>query len=176
MIIKISHQLLEFCRFRVPDKSYHPPKNLKWASNIEILICLAYYSSSIVSCWVVSLDVLSLVIWLLSLALVDASIYKRLTTGYNEINKIEQKLKRNNKSLPKHRKRFWRQFYDYSLIIDFVSFILVVITFALEKTINFHLFNVIKNVFMSITLLLLMCQSIIMNLYERYQAQDIYKL
>ena len=92
----------------------------------------------------------------------------------NEIEKIEKNLKRKYGKLPQRRPHFFRQFYEVSLYSDFVLLSVVIILYIAENLVNSTPYSILKNLAMTITLIVIWIQCIILNLYERYKAQDIY--
>ncbi len=174
MFKNLSHLLLKHCRFRIPNKQYEPPNNIKRTLNFALSAYFIYYIFSIVACWVIPLDIISFVIWLSSLIITALELHKRLAIGYNEIEKIEKNLKRKYGKLPQRRPHFFRQFYEVSLYSDFVLLSVVIILYIAENLVNSTPYSILKNLAMTITLIVIWIQCIILNLYERYKAQDIY--
>lgn len=174
MFKNLSHQILEHSRFRIPNKQYEPPKNLKRTLNCQLLANVIYYILSIVICWITHFDIISFITWFMSSIITALELNKRLVIGYNEIKKVEGNLKKKYGKLPQNRPRFFRQFYEMSLKLDFALLLIITAFYIAENLVNNIAYGMLRNSAMTITLILLLFQNIILNLYEHYKARDIY--
>lgn len=174
MFKTVSHRILKCCRFSIPNKNYNPPKKIKCILNCYLLAYFIYYIFSIVACWYSPLDTVGFIVWFFSLIITALDLNKRLKSGHIKINEIETKLIKKHGKLPRKRKHFFRQFYEVSLKLDIVLLVVAFVSWGAEKIFTYTLLRVLKNSVMTVALLAFLMQSIVLNLYERYGAQDIY--
>lgn len=176
-----SLRLLRACKFEVSPIQFESHQNIIIFSLAQIFIILLYYIALFFSCWKYPLlNLTDCIAWILSLGISISELYKRNINGYNKFEAIKNQDM--NIGVTPCELVFWRQFYTYSFrISSFLVVLTAIMRIVYEILICFtqssFLFVILPlKIMMTLSMAFVMCPTIVLVLFDLYEAEDIYIL